>query len=208
MKKKCGDQSININQITIISTQLTNCVCKIYNNKKKDITGTGFICKIPFPDQYNYLHVLITNHHILDEDNLITNEIIKITFNDDKIKKEIKINENRMFITKEDIDITIIEIYQEECLNMYLEIDPNVFNDNFIEIYKNANIYVLQYPLGKQPSYSSGKLIGNKNKNIQHSCSTELGSSGSPILNLLTYKVIGVHKRYNGKLDNKMIHLK
>ena len=31
--------------------------------------------------------------------------------------------------------------------------------------------------------------------NIQHSCSTNLGSSGSPILNLSNFKIIGVHKR-------------
>ena len=44
--------------------------------------------------------------------------------------------------------------------------------------------------------YSPGviKVIYLDNYNIQHLCPIELGSSGSPIKNLLNYKVIGVHK--------------
>ena len=44
--------------------------------------------------------------------------------------------------------------------------------------------------------YSSGviKNISLDNYNIQHYCPSEKGSSGSPIINLTNYKVIGIHK--------------
>ena len=29
--------------------------------------GTGFLCKIPFPDGYNFLPVIITNNHIINK---------------------------------------------------------------------------------------------------------------------------------------------
>ena len=49
---------IDIEGTKIILSQMENCICKIFQNEKK---GTGFFCKIPFPDKYNLLNVLITN---------------------------------------------------------------------------------------------------------------------------------------------------
>ena len=40
-------------------------------------------------------------------------------------------------------------------------------------------------------------------RNFYHSCSTEEGSSGSPIFNLATNKVIGVHKKAGKHNYNK-----
>ena len=53
----------------------------------------------------------------------------------------------------------------------------------------------MQFPNGGV-NYISGiiKNINEDNYTIEHLCSTERGSSGSPILNLLNYKVIGIHK--------------
>ena len=45
--------------------QMKKCVCKI---KLKDIQGTGFFCKIPFPDINKCLPVIITNNHIINEE--------------------------------------------------------------------------------------------------------------------------------------------
>ena len=41
-------------------------------------------------------------------------------------------------------------------------------------------------------AYGNIKQIQDK-KNIYHTCCTEEGSSGSPILSLNNYKVIGIH---------------
>ena len=45
-----------------------------------------------------------------------------------------------------------------------------------------------------QISYGVIKDISKDNYNLKHLCETELGSSGSPLLNLHNNKVIGVHK--------------
>ena len=55
-------------------------------------------------------------------------------------------------------------------------------------------IIFLQYPQGKNAAVSYGLLTSIDKYEIKYTCSTENGSSGSPILNLETNKVIGIHK--------------
>jgi len=95
------------------------------------------------------------------------------------------------------IDITIIEINpKNDGIDNYLELDENDIYKNQKNIkleYKNKSIYILHYPKGKL-SVSYG-IINDiiDNKKINHKCNTEEGSSGSPILSLETFKVIGIH---------------
>ena len=102
----------------------------------------------------------------------------------------IKIDNLRKKYTNSEIDITIIEIKPEEdkIIN-YLEIDEEELTENQ---YRKKSIYILHYPNKKYVSYG---LINElkKYKTIIHYCNTEHGSSGSPILSLNSYKVIGVH---------------
>ena len=49
-----------------IKKQMNRGICKIILNKRN--RGTGFFCKIPFPDRTNMLNVLITNYHLIDEE--------------------------------------------------------------------------------------------------------------------------------------------
>ena len=79
---------------------------------------------------------------------------------------------------------------------IFLKIDEEILNDNQYINYKNANIYLLHYILGNKLEYYPGKIkaINENNGNIFHTCSTEEGSSGGPLLNSLNYKIIGVHK--------------
>ena len=47
-------------------------------------------------------------------------------------------------------------------------------------------------------------IINNiENYEISHYCSTEKGSSGSPIINLLNHKVIGIHKKCSHKFKKE-----
>ena len=48
-----------------IINQMENNICKITINQEQ---GTGFFCKIPFPDLKNMLSVFITNNHIINEE--------------------------------------------------------------------------------------------------------------------------------------------
>ena len=195
-----------------ILSQMEKFICKIYLGNGKKGTGTGFFCKIPFHNQL--LPVLITNNHILGENDIKNGKIINLSIYDiynkknschnEEIKK-IKIDNSRKKYTNPDnkIDITIIEIKPIDKIYYYLEYDKDIINKNeeFLKLeYKNKSIYILHYPNGElNVSYGLINGIIDKKK-INHKCSTEEGSSGSPILLLKTFKVIGIH--YGGESGN------
>ena len=69
-----------------ILDQMNNCVCRIYNNGN----GTGFFTKIPYKSKL--LPVLITNNHIINENDIKNNKMITIYLNNDKIEMLFKID--------------------------------------------------------------------------------------------------------------------
>jgi V8-like Glu-specific endopeptidase len=186
---------VPIEGIKKILFQLENCICQIYN--KNGGKGTGFFTKILFKNKL--LPVLITNNHVLEEKDIKDNEIIELTMYDKKENGNkdisIKIDNLRIRYTNSEIDITIIEIKPEEdkINSNYLEIEEEEMTE---KEYRKRSIYILHYPNKKYVSYG---LINElrEYKTIIHYCNTEDGSSGSPILSLETYKVMGVH--YGGK---------
>jgi len=170
------------NPLTIEGTetilfQMKNCLCKILGNDGKK--GTGFFCKIPYLNKL--LPVLITNNHILDENNISKDKKIELTLNDDKKVLVINLDNSRIKITNKELDISFIEIKKEDNINNFLEIDENI--DKELEnIYNHKSIYLLHYPKGVKANVSYGlsdKIIG---EHLIHFCSTEKGSSGAPIL--------------------------
>ena len=197
--------SIPKEKLKIIKNQREKCICKILNKKS---IGTGFLCNI---GEFKKIKSLVTAYHVLGEEDLkIGNEII-ITFDDDNDRlKIIKIDGKRNIYASEKDDITIIEILDKDKLKDYneLEIDERIFDVyiDFYREYKNKIIYTLHYPEGNISSFSQNKIIDiDINNNIYHFCSTEFGSSGAPILNLDTLKVIGVHQGYN-YFDKEKFH--
>ena len=181
-----GITPISSSAMRIINIQMQKCVCKIISEKGN---GTGFLCKIFFPNSFNLLPVLITNNHVLDEEDIKINKKIEF-FLDNKALKLI-INEHRKTYTnKADFDATIIEILEEDGLEIdsFLEI-------NNLDIENNLNIYTIHYPLGDEISFSQGiiKSININGIDLEHNCSTEKGSSGCPIIRKDNYRVIGYH---------------
>ena len=65
--------------------------------------------------------------------------------------------------------------------------------------YKNQDIYIVQFPEGRELSFSQGEIQSIQNERIEHLVSIRKGSSGSPILvlNNQEFKVIGIHKNKN-----------
>ena len=94
----------------------------IFKIKIGQTQGTGFFCKIPFPDKDNILPVLITNNHIINK-NILNRKDEKINL-DIKGEKDIKtINLNNRFkYTNEEHDITIIEIKEGDKIKNYLNL--------------------------------------------------------------------------------------
>ena len=187
-----------------IIEQMKKNICKI---KIDQMQGTGFFCKIPFPDHNNMLPVLITAYHVINEEFL--------NKDDAKIVLEIKANPNvkelnlkdRIKYTNRDYDITLIELKAEDNISDFLELDDIIVDDiisgkNKNEIFIEENIYILEYPNGEL-NYSTGILnnIYEDNKyHFTHTCGTGYGSAGSPILNVKANRVIGIH---HSKVNNK-----
>ena len=169
-------------------------ICKIYCNDGGK--GTGFFCIIPLDDWDNNLRVLITNNHVIGENDMINGQKINFTLDDDREEKEIIMDEERRKYTNEKFDITIIEIKKNDGIKneSFFEIDNKIFED--YKIYIKQTIYLLHYPKGKEMTFSEGiiKKIYDNKYTIEHLCDSDSGSSGGPLLNSIDYKVIGIHK--------------
>ena len=66
---------VDLEGTKLILSQMENCICKIVKDDGQK--GTGFFSKIPFPDEKNLLNVLITNNHVLNENDIKNDKIIK-----------------------------------------------------------------------------------------------------------------------------------
>ena len=167
-----------------------NCICKI---KLKREYGTGFFCKITF--EKKIIKVLLTNHHVLNENNFKENKKLNLLLNDEKELRIIDLEIKRETYFNKDYNLVVIELKENDNIENYLELDDDLFKNNADIIYLDKSLYVLQYPNGDKACVSYG-LLNNINKyNIYHKCSTDKGSSGSPILSLRNNKVIGIHKK-------------
>ena len=191
-----------IKQTETILSQMKKSICKI----KGKLFGTGFFCHIKYDKKD--IPCLMTNYHVLDEKHIKENNKIKISMNDNAINEEIKINEQDIiYLSKRDeYDLIIIKLKEgQHYMNNinYLELDDNLFNENSKNGYES--IYILHYPNAQNAAVSydgNGITYDDKKKyDIQHKCNTLSGSSGGPILNLLTNKIIGIHKGFIQKKD-------
>ena len=202
---------VTIKQSLIINEQIQKCICKIYINEGGN--GTGFFCYLTDQKNNNQIPVMITNNHIIGENDLKNNNKIKISFNNDDIYKDIEIDSKRRKYTNKDLDITIIEIKQKDNIEKYsfLELDDRIFISDSEKLFLRKTVYIIQYPqdLGASVSYGLINTIDNNNNEIKYFCSTKKGSSGSPIMNLENNKIIGVHYGYSDNYNfNKGIFLK
>ena len=190
-----------------IIDQMEKTICKIRTENQQ---GTGFFCKIPFPDKNKLLPVLITVNHVINEELLYRNNMeILLEIKGGENIKRLNLN-NRIKYTNRAYDITIIEIQKNDSINNFLELDDIIIKDIFKnidenKIYSDETIYLLQYAEGNLGvSYGIIKDIMEDHKyEFRHMCSTRAGSAGSPVLNIHNNKVIGLHQsgdkmaRYN-----------
>ena len=198
-------EPVTISGTKTILNQLMNCICKLNIN---GVNGTGFFCKIPFQNNETKIF-LMTNYHVLDKNYYEANNKINLLINDEKEIKTIDLRIKRNTYFNQDNDITLIEINENDNIKNYLELDENLFRHNNNILYEHKSLYVLQYPQGGNASVSYGLLTSLDKYEIKHICSTENGSSGSPILNLKSNKVIGIHKEGSINFEfNKGTYLK
>ena len=193
-------EPVSIKSTETILYQMKKCVCEIYIQGTK---GTGYFTKIPYNN--DLLSVLITNNHVLGEEEIKDGKTISISLNNEEEYKNIKIDSSRKRYTNKNLDVTIIEIKENiDNINDFLLLDnqilekyklgPNEDNINsFNDTYEDQSIYLLNYKEGKEIVASYGLLHSITDCRINHKCNTDTGSSGAPILLLKSNKVIGVH---------------
>ena len=122
-KLKDSIEPVSIDGSNKILDQLMNCICKI-----KGRFETGFFCKIPF--RKKTIKALITNYHILNENNLKENPKLNLTLKNDKESLLINLGITREIYFNKEYDITLIELNEKDNIKSYLELDYDFFQDN------------------------------------------------------------------------------
>ena len=153
--------------------------------------GNGFFCKLN-KSYIPFQKALFTNNHILNEENLKVGKKIKINYQAKDIS--IEITEKRNVFTDKTLDYTCVEIFEEDGINNFFEIDEDVINNKML--LKDQEIFILQYCQNSSIGFSSGKILHITDNKILHSAVTENGSSGSPLIRRRRTEikfVVGIH---------------
>lgn len=159
-------------------------------------TGTGFLCKINYKDDYFY--AIITCYHVIDDKYKEQFQELYFSYFKDKEEQHVIINlkDGRIFYQNKDLDITIIEMNKNDPVDLcsFLEIDYSIDRKN--TQLENKKVYLLHYPKGqRQFFFSQGKI--KKELNNKYSLAdydSEEGSSGCPIIDYEKDLVIGIHR--------------
>ena len=185
--------AIQLENIEKITGQMKNSICRVYGY----VMGTGFFCKIPYKDKC--IPVLITSYALINDDYLNHYKNIEISFDDGNKRDEIKINKNSKIYSSDtnEFNIMIIKLEEEKNIYQYLELDEHLFDEYSEEIYKDKSIYMLHYPKDdNKVCVSFGYGIKKCDEYyFKHLCNIGYCSSGAPILNLKTNKIIGIYNQ-------------
>ena len=112
------------------SKDLLKVICRIV--LENGINGTGFFLR--FKIDQEWFNCLISNEHIITEYSITNNNIIYIHYENYKIAN-IKLDKNKRYIksfTDQKLDISVIEILDEDNINRkgFLEPDLDIDNNN------------------------------------------------------------------------------
>ena len=180
---------------------MINSVCEIKKGKE---SGTGIFCKLLYYNKNNekkFMNTLITNNHVIGENDLYRRKEIFFAWNNKSKEKSLDLDNSRIKFTNKNLDVTIIELKEEDKINCdFLEIDPLIEKEkkNLKHYLDYKPIYIIHYPKnldGNKSVFSSFGILNKINKSeINYFCSTDNGSSGSPILSLNKNQILGLHK--------------
>lgn len=191
-----GSSKVNLNeeQLHKLEIQKNKSICKlrIYGEE----IGYGFLCKMTKAEN----KILITDKKTLNSEKVKDKKTLELLLNND-INKElfIDMDKERIKYESEKSELFLLEIKDDDKLKNvdFIEIeDINNFNN-----YKNKDIYILPYEVADKNKFPAGKIEDiketGKEKIIKHKCNN-LGKnqlkSFFPILNLQSYKIIGINK--------------
>ena len=177
------------NEINNKLLYINNCIVKIdmeikINNISNCIKGVGYLCNITTKN----IKVLITYNHVINLECL--NKINKLIIYINNRELEINMKIDRFKCTNEELDITIIEILEENNIYTFIEIDKFIDSKNYI----NENIDVIYLQKENLLCKMNGKIIKKNNNN--YICNKKSINNGIIILNSNS-KLIGIIKENN-----------
>ena len=181
-----------------VLNQISKSICKIAiikENEKYNSTGTGFFMHYqPEKD----LNILVTNYHNISQDMVDSKSTIIIQIENGREMK-LTLDSNNRFIKCFQIpDIIIIEMKDSD--EIYNDIIFLYYDLNYqfgYKQYSDADIFILQHPLGEDTDVGIGKILNIDDFEFEHSIETDYGSSGSPVILNGNLKIIGIHKQRN-----------
>ena len=195
-------RKISLNSVN----KLAHSICKITvknSNGKNLISGTGFFMLLNLQDKK--INCLITNYHVISQENVDLKNRILIQIEKDNKDIEITLDNNKRFIycIQKPIDFTIIEIKDSDKVSKdvnFLNYDLNYLTG--YEQYSESDIIILQHPLGQEMQLGIGKILSIKYFEFEHSIETDNCSSGSPVILIGNLRIIGIHKQTNRRNNN------
>ena len=161
--KNLIDNNINfVNEDNnIININLKKNIVKINMviNNNKSILGFGILCNIPLKN----MKALITYNNIIDNEFLYNQK--KLIFFIENEKKEINMEISRYKNILKDLNMTIIEILNEDNINNFIEIDDYNNSKN----YNNEDILYIKFNKNNNLEYFNDKIIQYNNSYIFNS---------------------------------------
>ena len=203
-----NDDDIRINEIKIpksnlnsINLQYDACKCTLKIRTSSGI-ASGFFIELEKKD--NPFYCLMSNEHVITNSMIESKEDIEIYYDNQHKKLKIKLDKQKRCIKEFRyiyLDISIVEILEEDKVDKDFFLLPNLEYIMGYEQFLNKNIFISQFPGGGNLNSSIGKIIEINPFSFEfsHSASTEFGSSGSPIFLAGTTFVIGIHKQGSSK---------
>ena len=178
--------------------------------KNPHIISTGFFIKINLKKkEYKFL---FTCEHSIPKEIIDSKTKISIYYGrkNEEIKKKIILDNDQRYIKQiKDLDVTIIEIKEEDNIYENRFLHPDLNYKMGLEHYLNSQVYTAGYPIVDihkgDKHYSAGiiKQVYNNGYIFTHNCDTKEGSSGGPIINY-DKLVIGMHF---GNLEEQNINV-
>ena len=203
-------ENLTLQKNMILNDKTKESVCQV---KTANGYGSGFICKIKY-HQIDEIYCLITNNHVLNENQLNQPEKNFIEIKLDNQTKKLFFNSGRKIWTNEKIDYTCIQILKEDNILENIstfEIDDNCYDENYNSgKYDKMGIVIPVINPKIEIELPQGIIeYTNINKyKFFHNCNTEPGNSGGPIILIKNLKIVGIHQGNVNKNQNIGIYFK
>jgi V8-like Glu-specific endopeptidase/ankyrin repeat protein len=152
-------------------------VCQIRVRKN---FGTGFLFL------YEGLDCVMTNHHVINTPLEASDaECVFFFFSPEDAGVAMKLDVDSFFYTNKQLDCTIVAVQFEDLINsprlpFHLKLSSRDYK-------KDETVVVIGHPDGQPVSITAGKVLEDTSEvdNIlRHDANTQLGSSGSPVLDV------------------------